>query len=142
MMDASSLRALLDTWTPVYAQRFGLSHWRIETHVVGIPDEGGQTTLGDVEVMPERERASVRLNALALDNEVEALATLRHELLHIVVSPMQLFLDSVLARLPEEQHTDLRQLFAFADEMSVRNLERLHYNMERMERNGTPDPAD
>lgn len=124
-MDRSRVKAIVDASIDPLLTRLGIGHWRIE---VGYDlREGSEsfTLLGRCRRMPEYNIARIELDADALDDEQGVMRTLRHELMHIVLAPFDLY-RAALQPLHDETAA------AMAEVVWVHSVEKAVVNLERM----------
>jgi hypothetical protein len=118
--------------------RLGIPHWGIVCTYEPIPsaDDDWQHR-ADCQIAVNYNKALIRFNPEAFDDEADLVKTIRHELFHIVLSPYDVFLAVVRPLLePTEVVGEMaRAAWTHAIEQGVVNLERMYLGL-------TDPPAD
>lgn len=130
-LEVSQVRALVEAHMPRMVQQFQLNDWWIYTKYEQLSDVDwrGQVDLGQADY----KRATIRFNVLFLDSDEDVLRVLRHELLHLLLAPFEIYDDVVYQYVHEDAvATKVRsRMRTHALEMIVGNLERaLDYGLE------------
>ena len=136
-MDRSAVKAIVDREIEPIMKRLGIPHWKIR---IGYeprtaPDDNGVVWKGECLKKVDYNSAGITLNPEAFDNEEEVLGTLRHELFHVVLAPIDV-LTNALAPLLESD--PIRQAMAesiryHVIEKCVINLERMYYGLTHVD---------
>lgn len=127
-MDRSAVKAIVNRDIQPLMRAFGIPHWNIIVEFEpASPDETGWQLKGECFPSIDYEKARITLNPEAFENEDELLCTLRHELYHIVLSPFDLFMQSVDETLGDnhQARASLERVWTHAIEMAVINLGRM-----------------
>lgn len=111
-------------------RELGVPHWRIEVNYTRLDaaDDGFQSIL-QVRRRPEYERATIDIDCHHVDDEKALAEYIDHELMHIVHSPFHLFYRLVWEMLPESKRGVLNEAYSHAEEMTVRNMERMAFGL-------------
>lgn len=121
MLDVTRIKEITEKAIDFYKTTFGLKDWRISVEY-GIPkSENPELIYAQVDAIYERQRATILINTTLFTDEKQLLETIRHEMFHLVTSPIQLLYSFV----PQEQQA----LIEFVEESIVRGLERMYENM-------------
>lgn len=121
-MDKSKVQEWLDSNIDPLKKQFGLSHWNIKFEVCHIDG-----VMGRCNALPDYERARLKFNYDLIENEKELEEVVKHELMHIVHSPFNLFTNAVFEAIDDKALCNtLRKLGHNTAEMVTRNLERMH----------------
>lgn len=127
-MDRSAVKAIVDREIEPLMRRLGIPHWRITVSLEPAPQkDSGRYLSGHVDRFVDYEHAHVTLNPEAFDDESDVLRVLRHELLHVVLAPIDVFVNAVEATL--EGHAaapTLQAVWTHAMERAVGHLERMY----------------
>lgn len=120
-MEVAEARAVVDRELPVLMGLLGLAHRRIAVHF-GRREPG---EVAEVDRASEYERARIDLDAGQLDDAEELADVLTHEMFHCVLGPLDLSGRYAVEATDEAEQGRLRMVRRYAEEMAVRNLERL-----------------
>ena len=120
-MNAKDLRQLVERVLPSMLEAMGLERTRIEPDIRGLDD--GEAA--SIEAMPEYERAFLYIDPSKVSDERYALDTLRHELLHVLLSPYERYREFVAKVIDKDSplHPVFETAWDHACEASVANLE-------------------
>ncbi len=138
-MDQPECKTIVDNEAERLALRLGIPHWDLLIECVPLPDdEQGWTRRGNVEIKPEYNKAHIRLNPEAFSIPPDVLKTLRHEMLHVVLSPFDQFLAIIRPVLERNKTVEKMALAAWTQsaEKAVINLERMYRGLV----NEDPEP--
>jgi hypothetical protein len=127
-MDRSAVQAIVDRAIGPLAGRLGIEHWSIRVSYDPEPtDSDGHLKHGECTRLVDYNSAHISLNPESFDDESAVLATLRHELYHVVLSPFDLYSSSVDRALEGEGAVReiLDRVWNHACERAVINLERM-----------------
>ena len=122
-MDESKVRSIVEANLPAMQGRFGLAGWRLVLKYGPCPSSA--TAAAEVSTNLDYQRAWVTVNPHTADDEADVIDSVRHELLHLVVSPYDLFFDHVAGGLVGAEAAQVRKLFVWSMEQSVLNMERM-----------------
>lgn len=129
-MDASEVRKLVEEHAPRLRDALGISHWTIAFRYGPLGGDGDFRTLGRCEAYDEYLKACIRLDPEAFDAPEEVLATLRHELYHVVLAPMDLAINAASRHFPDERASDaIRDVWRHQLEATVLALERMYVGL-------------
>ena len=93
-MDASAVKALVSRELEPLAEKLGVGHWDITTSTGSLEaGSDGAMKAGECNRLIDYDAAHIRLNPEAFEADADAIKTLRHELFHILVSPLDLVWD-------------------------------------------------
>ena len=126
-MDVSQAKAIVERDLEGLLDTFGLGHWDVRVDLDAIRDEG-PNTIGISSPNADYEHAYIRLDAEAIATEDKLLRVLRHELFHVVVSPLRVYREAAnqhLRRGSPAYGSDQRTWEHF-EEQVICNLERLY----------------
>jgi hypothetical protein len=108
-------------------ERLGIAHWKVKVGYDAIaPASDGSIQKGDCTRLVDYNAAFISLNPDAFDDRDEVMATLRHELFHIVLSPYDLFSSAIdRLELPGATANVLARVWDHSCEKAVVNLVRM-----------------
>jgi hypothetical protein len=131
-LDRSEVKRIVDEHLEPLMSALGIRHWRIEVDYdrVGGADDG---CVGHANCtrLPDYERAGITIDHDEQDDEKHLVYNLRHELLHVVIAPMDILYKSFVFGLEGEEFRKAETLWHHAVEMAVRNLERMCEGQEQ-----------
>ena len=131
-MDRSAVKAIVDREIESLMKRLGIQHWTVAVRYepeAERPD--GQIRRGFCSPNLDYNTAAIQFNPEAFDTEEEVLHVLRHELLHVVLSPYDLYKNALAPVLD----TDPAKVEVFAVlwthviEKAVINLNRMYLGL-------------
>lgn len=127
-MDRSAVKAIVDREIEPLLRRLGIPHWRITvSYEPAPPDADGRYVAGHVNRRVDYDQAHVTLNPEAFDDESDVLRVLRHELMHVVLSPYDVFLNAVQSTLDGHAAAPaLQSVWTHCMERAVIHLERMY----------------
>lgn len=129
-MDRSAVKAIVGRELGPMCERLGLGHWAIRVSYDLRLDVDSGRVPGQCHRLYDYEKVTIEFDPDGLDDEAEVLRVLRHELLHLVASPFDLYGDAVEKLTLDESTKDvLHRVWNHAQEMTVVNLERLVRNL-------------
>lgn len=120
-MDVSEAKKWCDENLERLMRECGIPHWRITVEYEQKEDE---EYAAQCFAYPKYERAKITLNC---PNIIDIDEVVRHELLHILHSPFHYYEEVVRELVPEQSLDAILKVWSIATEMTVRNLERMHY---------------
>ena len=120
-MDQSEVRFIVNEHVKPIRDALQLNDWHIDTEYTAL-DPG---TSARVHMMPRYRRATIQFDPAQIVDREHVLRCLRHELLHLVLAPFDLYTCAVSEMLPEQFSKVDNQLFMDAVELVVGNLERV-----------------
>jgi hypothetical protein len=131
-MDRSAVKVIVDKNLGPLLKALGLPHWKVRISYDGCPDSqsGVKDATADCVRLLDYEQASIRLDPTKLDDEKEVLFALRHELFHIVASPIDLLSNLLTYGLSGAELERTERVIQHATETTVRNLERMWWGCE------------
>ncbi len=125
-MDRSVAQRIIARETGPLMALLGIGHWRIVTTM----DLADDHTLGQCETLIDYNRATIAFNPALFSDEKSLLKTIRHELFHVVLSPFDLFMETInQIEALEPLRPALTRLWTHAQEMGVVNLERMFHGL-------------
>ncbi len=126
-MKRSDIDAILAEHLPRLSAALGLHRWEITVgYEDADPDGDGHLQRGECTRLVDYESAHISLNPSALADQDAVLATLRHELFHVVLAPFDLYQAAVERAGLQAPVTDLiGRVWDHAVERSVAALERM-----------------
>ena len=126
-MDQSAVERVVLAHLPRLSQQLGLSQWEISLGYSAQPsDDDGSLLRGDCTRLIDYQSAHISLNPTAFADEAAVLTTLRHELFHVVLAPLDLYTSAVEGiELPELAEELLARVRDHAIERAVAGLERM-----------------
>lgn len=127
-MEKAEIKPWVDANAQLLIKEYGLPHWKINFDYVQISDLNWD---GRCTSMPKYEQAFIEINCPKVDDFKDLEEIVRHELAHVVHSPLHFFEEAVfeaLAKLPysEPLQASLRYSYTVAAELIVKNIERMH----------------
>lgn len=131
-MDASAVKALVARELEPLAKKLGVGHWQITASTSPKDSDGdGQILRGECNRLIDYDNAHITLNPEAFDDEGDALKTIRHELLHVVVSPFDLVWDMAKELMGDDAKAfkALAVAWTHATEKTIINLERMYQGL-------------
>lgn len=132
-MDRSEAKAIVERHLEPLAESMGIGHWRLRVQYGPIEGGDAKTALyGTCRPLPEYERATIELDPEQFDDEAELLRTLRHELFHAVLGPLELLMRVAVYGLGGRHGQSVRSAATYAIEGVIRNLERLWFCVEHV----------
>jgi hypothetical protein len=144
-LDRSECKRIVDREIEALAEAMGLPHWHIVVRYERVADEHpeGFTVSANCRAKPEYERATITIDPDEMDDEAELLRILRHELMHIVLAPFNLYRGFATAFVEQKSTADAQEdaIWAHSVEQGVRSLERLWFSVERYWRDRIADEA-
>jgi hypothetical protein len=90
-MDASAVRAVVAKYAQPLMEKLGIPHWSIVFHYDLREANGAFAKRGECIRQVRYDRATIRLDCEEFSDEQEVLKVLRHELIHVVLAPFDLF---------------------------------------------------
>lgn len=126
-MDRMTVERVVFKHLPRLSAQLGLNQWEISVGYAAEPaDDDGILKRGECTRLVDYKSAHITLNPYALADELAVLVTLRHELLHIVVAPFDLYTSAVeRIELPDVAADLLDRIRDHAVERTVSGLERM-----------------
>ena len=130
-MDRSAVKAVVDHEIESLMLRLGIPHWHVVVRYKTESDDGDFVVRGRCDRRAEYNSASLTLNPESLDGAEEVLATLRHELLHIVLAPFDMYQEAVGPLLDGDRakHEVFDVVFRHCVEKAVINLNRMYLGL-------------
>lgn len=137
-MDRSKVREIVQARIHELIRDLAIGHWRLMIEYENKPpDSNGVTERGDCVRLVDYNRATINLNpdAFSDDDETKVFGVLRHELLHVVLAPFDIFLNVVSPLIEDDpvKTKVIQSVWDHAVEQAVVNLERIHDQL-------TPEP--
>jgi hypothetical protein len=127
-MDKSEVKKWVDENIEPMMRLMGIPHWRIDVSYTSIPDTAADIIVGmDIKTRPQYEKAYIRINYSEYESVEDLERDLKHEMMHIMHSPYELAWDLVETILTVEQAQAVGKIWRSCEEMTVRNLERMHH---------------
>lgn len=125
-MDKSQVESIVRRELAPLIDRMGLDRWEVGVTFNLRKEVGNRQVPGECHRLRDYEKVAIELDPDWFDDEAEVLKVLRHELLHLIASPFDLYAESV-ERLEIDESTKevLDRVWNHAQEMTVVNLERL-----------------
>ena len=122
-MDKSQCKAIVDANLKQMVWQLQIQNWRLEIDYRSLGCEGAK---GQCTINTPYDRAYIELDPEAFETESEVLDTLRHELLHVVMAPFDLYHTTVFETLEGESSRKVaNHMFTHVAEQLVVKLERL-----------------
>lgn len=121
-MTETECRTIVERAIEPMMRQLGIWHWKVR---VAYESPGEVDWIASCTSRPDYNKAFIQIDARLLDDEDEVLKTLRHELLHIVLAPMDAYRLMQVQHDPESDEGK-RELAAWQYflEQQVINLER------------------
>ena len=141
-MDRSAVAEIVAEHLPRLSAQCGLHHWEITVGYAAEPaDDDGSLTRGECTRLVDYHSAHVSLNPDAFADADGVLATLRHELFHIVLAPFDLYTSAVeRIELPDVAADLLERVRDHAVERAVAGLERMWVGLTATDECGLSRP--
>ena len=126
-MDRSVVESIVNDHITRLTSQFGLHQWEISAGYHPEPaDDEGSLKRGECTRLIDYHIAHISLNPDAFADEAAVLATLRHELFHVVLSPFDLYTSAVeRIELPEIAEELLERVRDHSIERCVAGMERM-----------------
>jgi hypothetical protein len=132
-VDRSAVEQVLIEHLPALSHCLGLGQWQISLGYDSTLSNGGESvTRGECSRLLDYQSAHITLNPDAFANDDAVLATLRHELYHIVLAPFDLYTSAVERIDLSDDATEL------LDRIRDHAIEQTVIALERMYRGLTP----
>lgn len=128
-MDESAVRAVVETNLLTYMRAFGIPHWSVSVLYGRCSDESWAAECDCT--ASDYERATITLDPDRHDSEETVRASLRHELMHVVASPFDLYRDVMTQQLKAGSDMDRAEsrLWRHCVEKAVKHLERMYFGL-------------
>lgn len=133
-MDKSVVKAWLDEHARKIIDLFGLRHWHVNIEIGRCPSPGAG---GECRAKMEYERATIWIDHEEIDDVEELERVFKHEVAHILHSPMTMLWAAMAEFVPTDSNEErsMKAIWSFAIELTVKNIERMHYAHVDMEKN-------
>ncbi len=133
-MDRSAVEAIVARELPRLARRLGVDHWHITTccDATQLDDLGN---LAECAKTLNYRLATIRFNPDRIASEAELIATIEHELLHLVLAPFDLLWEQLIGPLRGLRRQQAEAVWQFACESTITALERALKAPEQPETN-------
>ncbi len=145
-MDQSAVKRLVERDLETLMRAFGVPHWSIRVCYGPIDGaDDGCMAQGHCHRLIDYESATITLDPANLDDEDEVLKTLRHELMHVVLSPFDLLRSWMLTGPKDADYERALTIANHATEIGVKNLSRMwvcvkEYHEKRLKAEGWTPP--
>lgn len=138
-MKAEEILSYCNRIGPAIQKGLGLERFKIKYIATEIPDdEDAKLTLNAmVRILPHYEKAHIFLSPSQIDSETELYRLLRHEMLHVLLSPFEEAEAMIDDLVPNSQSAFIRKAMEIASERTVLALERTALVDNAMQRNIT-----
>jgi len=90
-MEASQVRAIVAKYAPALMEKLGIPHWSIVFYYDLRETKGNFAKKGECTRQARYDRATIAFDPAEFADEQDVLKVLRHELIHVVLSPFDLF---------------------------------------------------
>lgn len=126
-MDASDVVKVVAEHLPRLQRELGLVHWTFRVRAEFLTsDDPTFRRFGNVLRDVSRERAHVEINPDEVENAVDVVRVLRHEMFHCVLAPFDLYAEAVEKFVSDKTALEsVRRVWEHACEQAVVGLERL-----------------
>lgn len=95
-MDRSAVQAIVERECGPLVRRLGLDGWEFKLSYAPEPaDDDGSLKKGECTRLVDYRSACITFNPDAFDDEAGVIATLRHELFHCVLAPIDLYTSAI-----------------------------------------------
>jgi hypothetical protein len=130
-MDRSAVKSVVERELEPLMMRLGIPHWHVVVGYKPEADDGDFVVYGRCARRSEYNAASITLNPETLDGAEEVLDSLRHELLHVVLAPFDLYRKAVgpLLSGDEARAEVFEVLFRHCVEQAVVCLNRMYVGL-------------
>lgn len=129
-MDYSKAKAWIDANGERLRDAMGLRHWVVTFRLERLDGQArfpGATCLGECNTQPDYNRAVITIDHDEIDDEAELERVATHEMLHVVLSPLNVYRDyrnqGVEADSPDADRNQV--IWDYFIEQAIVNLERL-----------------
>jgi hypothetical protein len=132
-MDKSKVREIVREHAESLMEQLGIPHWKIDFYYNLRVSDGNHTVKGRCTKSINYNQAMVELDPDSFDDEAEVLKIIRHELLHVVLSPFDLFrqVADEMWKADPTRESMMDRVWDHAVEQAVVNLERMHRGLTR-----------
>jgi hypothetical protein len=130
-MDRSAARAIVDREIEPLMRRLGIPHWHVSVVYDLRADNTSATTQALCHTLVDYNRARIEIDPDAIDDEADLLRVLRHELMHVLLSPFDLVANTLRDALDDRSRAVLQTIQAYAQEQAVINLERMYRGLTK-----------
>lgn len=129
-MTETEAQALLDRYVPHFLKLFRLEDWSIRFAF----DLNDCTMLGCCDSAVPYEDARIRFNLNLIETPKDFVSTLRHELIHLVLSDQNFLEEAVTPYIKNAQaQASFDTAATFVNERMVRNLEKIFDQLDPLE---------
>ncbi len=127
-IDRSVVLKLIDDNIKDLKTKLGLERWSLKFNCEPSgTDNDGSVSLGSCYALIDYEDARIDLNPAAFDDTKHALSTLRHELFHILLAPLDLYMEAVdELEISEGEKKMLKRIWNHSLEKTILNLQRMY----------------
>jgi hypothetical protein len=125
-MNKEEVKSLVEEYAPGFIWGFQLQDWEVTFEYGTPPGEKSKDVKGWVRADPKYKRALIILNYDTIEDADDAIYTIRHELLHILHSAIELYREGVSEAIKDETIFSVVDVnYQFAAEDIVNHLERM-----------------
>jgi len=126
-MDASQVRAIVGKYAPALMEKLGIPHWSIVFYYDLREQKGSFAKRGECIRQVRYDKAAISFDPEEFGTEDEVLKNLRHELIHVVLAPFDLFWHAAEAHWTDDPvRTEIMNtVWDHAVEQAVINIERV-----------------
>src|SRR5690625_2021060 len=133
MMEAMDVRAIVDQHAPRLKKASGIERWDVRITVERCPEQ----VKGQCEADPRYMIAEIQIDPEHAEDEDDVVKTLRHEMLHVLVSQFEVYRAAVHHLVDSEDALNaIDEVWTFATENVVHNIEtaldQSSYNLDYM----------
>jgi len=123
-MDKTTAQKIVKAQSPRYIKLFHLNDWKVTFKYNWIGEEG-DLTFGTCTTDPSYKHATIVINPELLEDEIELVKTLRHELIHVLHSSFDIYRDTVQKLVSSKEFDALDTVFHYACEDAVMFIENI-----------------
>lgn len=125
MMDLSEVRRIVDEHLPFMLWDLQVNMWDVRISYEPFRAEVEEGVAGQNSYDTDYDHCHIQIDPSRADTEEDVLRTLRHELLHLITSPIVDPEEHIRPFLTKEQQEALRTMLRHAEERIVLNIERM-----------------
>lgn len=133
-MDRSECKAIVEREIVGLMERLGIPHWRLVITYGPVTNRriaAGHRGLAECIRNAPYDRATIVIDPEEHDDEAEVIKSLRHELMHVVLAPFDLYREFVSSYIDANSTQDHQEdtIFEHCIEQTVINLERMYLGL-------------
>lgn len=129
MMERKDAKKIIDRELVPLMERLGIPHWKVVITLGPIEQRPEcSNIIGWCVRYPDYNQAEITINFDDIEDETMLMRTLVHELFHIVISPFDVYRDTITQHIEPDSHEGRSEcrLFTYVVEQTIINLERMY----------------